>query len=53
LKDVKKARSQAISQIKKSKKAFEHKVADKIKSDNKSFYAYARGNIGLKIESVH
>jgi len=44
----KKVQNYANSQIRQSKRAFEQKVAENIKSDSKSFYAYARGKYTTK-----
>ena len=40
----------ASSAVRKAKYAFEKKLADNIKSDNKSFYAYARSKSKVKVK---
>lgn len=52
----KKARIQVITEVKAAKAHFEHKLAENIKEDPKSFYAYARSkqctkeNIGMMLK---
>ena len=40
--DYKEALNTATNEVRKSKRNFEHKLAENIKSDSKSFYAYVR-----------
>ena len=44
----KKIRNEITSEIRKEKKAFEEKLADKIKIDPKSFYSYVRSKSKTK-----
>ena len=50
----KEALNAATNEVRKSKRNFEHKLAQNIKSDSKSFYAYVRSkhNVRYKVEPV-
>ena len=43
----KKALNEATNEVQKSKRHFQHKLAQNIKSDSKSFYAYVRSKQNL------
>ena len=44
----KEALNAATNEVRKSKRNFEHKLAQNIKSDSKSFYAYVRSNQNVR-----
>ena len=44
----KEALNAATNEVRKSKRNFEHKLAHNIKSESKSFYAYARSNQNVR-----
>ena len=43
----------ATNEVRKSKRNFEHKLAQNIKSDSKSFYAYVRSKPNFEIRLDH
>ena len=49
----KEALNAATNEVRKSKRNVEHKLAQNIKSDSKSFYAYVRCNKMFAIRSDH
>ena len=49
----KEALNAATNEVRKSKRNFEHKLAQNIKSDSKSFYAYVKVSRMFEIELDH
>jgi hypothetical protein len=49
-KDYKRLRNKITSDIRKAKSGFEEKIANNIKMDNKTFYAYVRGRSRVKVK---
>ena len=48
--DTKESLHAATNEVRKSKRNFEHKLAQHIKSDSKSFYAYVRSKQNVRDE---
>ena len=44
----KEAQNAATNEVRKTKRKFDHKLAQHIKSDSKSFYAYVRGKQNIR-----